>query len=403
MDIEFQMREILKGVEEVLPDADALRALLSEGRPLRVKLGVDPTAEGLHLGHGVPIGKLRTFQDLGHVPIFLVGDFTARVGDPTDQKKTRPVLTQNEIDNFARSFVEQISFFLDPAKTEIRYNSEWLAKLTVEDLVKLGQTTTVARLLERDDFSKRYKAGAPIHVHELLYCLLVGYDSAALRCDIELGATEQKFNLLMGRPIQELFGQKPQLVMTMPVLEGVDGKEKMSKSLGNQISLVDSPKDKFGKVMSIPDTLIIKYFKLLTSRTAEEIARMDADMKAGRVNPRDLKLDLAEDIATRFHGAEVAADEREKFVRAFSGRQKDAVAEEAHYDGANKPDAVSLLVGLGLAATRNEARRLVEQRGVRIDGEVVESPSQVLKPADGMLITVGKHRAVRLKVGGSRG
>jgi tyrosyl-tRNA synthetase len=403
MDVEFQMREIMKGVEEVLPDADALRALLAEGRPLRVKLGVDPTAKGLHLGHGVPMSKLRTFQDLGHLPIFLVGDFTARVGDPSDQKKTRPVLTRQEIDDFANSFVEQVSYFLDPAKTEIRYNSEWLSKLTVEDIVKLGQTTTVARLLERDDFSKRYKAGIPIHVHEFLYCLLVGYDSAALKCDIEVGGTEQKFNLLMGRPIQELFGQKPQIVMTMPVLEGVDGKEKMSKSLGNQISLSDSPKDKFGKVMSIPDTLIIKYFKLLTRRTADEIAKMEADMKVERVNPRDLKLDLAEDITARFHGADAAKDEREKFIRAFSSREKEAVAEDVRYGSEADIDVVSFLVGLGLASTRNEARRLVEQRGVRIDGTTVEGASHMLKPTDGMLITVGRRRVIRLRIARGRG
>ena len=341
---------MLRGVAEILPSEDDLAARLKErGKPatagkLRIKLGIDPTHMDLTLGHTVVLEKLRTFQDLGHDVIYIIGDFTALVGDPSGRKKARPQLTEEQIRQYAATFREQAGKILDMDKAEVRYNSEWLAKLTMKDCVELCSQMTVARMLEREDFGDRYRSETPIYVHEFLYALLQAYDSIAVKPDIEIGATEQKFNLLMGRQLMQHFGMEPQMVLTMPILLGTDGVMKMSKSEGNYIALTDTPQDMFGKVMSIPDGIITHYFRLLTQKSEAEIAEMDRLLELARVqqpttktrpprrdqqptvNPMDFKLDLAEEITKKFHGQSAAVSARADFIRAFSKRDKEAIA-----------------------------------------------------------------------------
>ncbi len=389
------MRISKRRCNELLPEADWLAKLArSEATrvPLRIKLGLDPTAPDIHLGHTVVLNKLRELQDLGHTVIFLIGDFTSMIGDPSGRNTTRPPLTPGQIEANAKTYYAQASLVLDGAKTEIRYNSEWSDPLGARGMIQLASRYTVARMMERDDFSKRFKAGTPISVHEFLYPLMQGYDSVALKSDLELGGTDQKFNLLVGRSLQTEYGQEPQCVMTMPLLEGLDGVEKMSKSKGNVIALTEPANEMFAKLMSISDVLMWKYFDLLSFRSVEEIERLKTETDAGR-NPRDAKVLLAREITARFHGP-VAADagEADFNLRARGGipDEIDAVA----LDGA--PLGIgAVLKQARLAPSTSEAMRLIDGGGVRVDGGVVSDRGLRL-PAGTFVVQVGKRKFARV-------
>jgi tyrosyl-tRNA synthetase len=389
------MRISKRRCSELLPEADWLAKLArseASGVPLRVKLGLDPTAPDIHLGHTVVLNKLRELQDLGHTVIFLIGDFTSMIGDPSGRNTTRPPLTREQIEANAKTYYAQASLVLDGSKTEIRYNSEWSDPLGARGMIQLASRYTVARMMERDDFSKRFKAGTPISVHEFLYPLMQGYDSVALKSDLELGGTDQKFNLLVGRSLQVEFGQDPQCVMTMPLLEGLDGVEKMSKSKGNTIGLTEAPNDTFAKLMSISDELMWKYFELLSFRSAREIARLKAETEAGR-NPRDAKVLLAKEITSRFHGTAAAdAGEADFNLRARGGIPDEI--ESVLLEGA--PLGIgAVLKQARLAPSTSEALRLVDGGGVRIDGAVVADRG--LKLAAGtFVVQVGKRKFARV-------
>jgi len=389
------MRISKRRCSELLPEADWLAKLArseASGVPLRVKLGLDPTAPDIHLGHTVVLNKLRELQDLGHTVIFLIGDFTSMIGDPSGRNTTRPPLTREQIEANAKTYYAQASLVLDGSKTEIRYNSEWSDPLGARGMIQLASRYTVARMMERDDFSKRFKGGTPISVHEFLYPLMQGYDSVALKSDLELGGTDQKFNLLVGRSLQVEYGQDPQCVMTMPLLEGIDGVEKMSKSKGNTIGLTEAPNDTFAKLMSISDELMWKYFELLSFRSAREIARLKAETEAGR-NPRDAKVLLAKEITSRFHGTAAAdAGEADFNLRARGGIPDEI--ESVLLEGA--PLGIgAVLKQARLAPSTSEALRLVDGGGVRIDGAVVADRG--LKLAAGtFVVQVGKRKFARV-------
>jgi tyrosyl-tRNA synthetase len=385
----------LRGCEELLPEAEWLRKLArseATGQPLRVKLGLDPTAPDIHIGHTVVLNKMRQLQDLGHTVIFLIGDFTSMIGDPSGRNATRPPLTRDQIEANAQTYYRQASLVLDPARTEIRYNSEWSDPLGARGMIELAAKYTVARMLERDDFTKRFRAGTPISVHELLYPLMQGYDSVALRSDLELGGTDQKFNLLVGRALQAEYGQEPQCILTMPLLEGTDGVEKMSKSKGNYIAIAEPANSMYAKLLSISDTLMWRYYTLLSFRPEAEIARLKAEVEGGR-NPKDAKVALALEITARFHDAAAAAAAAEDFQRRAAGGVPDEIA-EVSLGGA--PLAIgSLLKQAGLAPSTSEALRLVDQGGVRIDGVVVSDRG--LKVAAGScVVQVGKRKFARV-------
>jgi len=380
---------------ELIPEHEWLAKLArseATGVPLRIKLGLDPTAPDIHLGHTVVLNKLRELQDLGHTVIFLIGDFTSMIGDPSGRNTTRPPLTREQIEENASTYYAQASLVLDPQRTEIRYNSEWSDPLGARGMIQLAARYTVARMMERDDFSKRFKAGTPISVHEFLYPLMQGYDSVALRSDLELGGTDQKFNLLVGRALQSEYGQEPQCIMTMPLLEGLDGVEKMSKSKGNYIAISDPANDMFAKLMSISDELMWKYFDLLSSRSDAEIAALRSQVAAGR-NPRDVKVDLAKEITTRFHGREAAeAAEADFALRARGGIPDDIP--EISFDGA--PLGIgALLKQARLAPSTSEAMRLLDGGGVRIDGAVI-SDRALKVPAGTFVVQVGKRKFARV-------
>jgi tyrosyl-tRNA synthetase len=387
-----------RGCEELLPEADWLRKLAraeATGRPLRVKLGLDPTAPDIHIGHTVVLNKLRQLQDLGHTVIFLIGDFTSMIGDPSGRNATRPPLTREQIEANARTYYRQASLVLDPERTEIRYNSEWSDPLGARGMIELAAKYTLARMLERDDFSKRFKAGAPISVHELLYPLMQGYDSVALRSDLELGGTDQKFNLLVGRALQQEYGQEPQCVLTMPLLEGLDGVDKMSKSKGNYVGITEPANTMFAKLLSINDVLMWKYYTLLSFRPEAEIAALQREVEAGR-NPKEAKVMLAREITARFHGAAAADAAEADFQRRAGGGVPDDIGELA-LAGAPLPIG-ALLKQAGLVPSTSEALRLVEQGGVRIDGSVVSD--KALKVAAGtFVVQVGKRKFARVTLG----
>ena len=381
--------------EELLPEADWLQKLArseATGQPLRIKLGLDPTAPDLHIGHTVVLNKLRQLQDLGHQVIFLVGDFTSMIGDPSGRNSTRPPLTREQIEANAQTYYAQASLVLDPARTEIRYNSEWSDPLGARGMIELAARYTVARMMERNDFHDRFKAGTPISVHEFLYPLMQGYDSVALKSDLELGGTDQKFNLLMGRHLQQEYGQEPQCILTMPLLEGLDGVEKMSKSKGNYIAITEPPNSMFAKTLSISDGLMWRWLDLLSFRPEAELAVLRAQVAAGR-NPKDAKVALARELVTRFHGA-AAADAAEA---DFALRARGGIPEQIpEITLAGAPLAIgSLLKQAGLAPSGSEALRLIEQGGVRIDGAVVSDKG--LKVAAGTLVLqVGKRKFARV-------
>ena len=386
----------LRGCDELLVEEDWVRKLVRSERtgvPLRIKLGLDPTAPDLHLGHTVVLNKMRQLQDLGHTVIFLIGDFTAMIGDPSGRNTTRPPLTREQIEANARTYFEQASLVLDPARTEIRYNSEWCDPLGARGMIQLASRYTLARMLERDDFTRRFKGGVPISVHELLYPLMQGYDSVALKSDIELGGTDQKFNLLVGRELQREYGQEPQCILTMPLLEGLDGVEKMSKSKGNYVGITEAPASMFGKLMSISDTLMWRYFTLLSFRSMGEIEALREACAQGR-NPRDAKVMLAQEIVARFHGPQASA----AALAAFEARFRDGAIPddipEVSLSGAPLPIG-QLLREAQLVASSSEAMRNIEQGGVRIDGERVAD--KALKIAAGTyVVQVGKRRFARV-------
>ncbi|MEW6703491.1 MAG: tyrosine--tRNA ligase [Pseudomonadota bacterium] len=384
-----------RGCDELLPDTQWLAKLAraeATGTPLRIKLGLDPTAPDLHLGHTVVLNKMRQLQDLGHTVIFLIGDFTSMIGDPSGRNTTRPPLTREQIEANAKTYFAQASLVLDPEKTEIRYNSEWSDALGARGMIQLAARYTVARMLERDDFTKRFKAGSPISVHEFLYPLMQGYDSVALKADLELGGTDQKFNLLMGRHLQSEYGQEPQCILTMPLLEGLDGVEKMSKSKGNYVGITEPPNTMFAKIMSISDELMWKYFTLLSFRPETEIATLMAEVNAGR-NPKDAKVMLAKEITARFHGAAAADGAEADFHNRARGGVPDEIPEIA-LSGA--PMGIGqLLKQANLVPSTSEGLRMVEQSGVRIDGAVVSDKGLKVE-AGTMVVQVGKRKFARV-------
>jgi tyrosyl-tRNA synthetase len=388
----------LRGCEELLPQPEWIAKLArsqATGVPLRIKLGLDPTAPDIHLGHTVVLNKLRQLQDLGHQVIFLIGDFTSTIGDPSGRNTTRPPLTREQIETNAQTYYKQASLVLDPARTEIRYNSEWCDALGARGMIQLAARYTVARMMERNDFAERFKAGTPISVHEFLYPLMQGYDSVALKSDLELGGTDQKFNLLVGRALQAEYGQEPQCILTMPLLEGLDGVEKMSKSKGNYIGISEPANAMFAKLLSISDTLMWKYFNLLSFRSEAEIAALKAEVEAGR-NPKDAKVMLAKEITARFHSAAAAEAAEQDFNNRARGGIPDDIP-EISLSGA--PLGIgALLKQANLVPSSSEAMRMVEQGGVRVDGSVVSDKGLKLD-AGTYVLQVGKRKFARVTLG----
>ncbi|MBL8201219.1 MAG: tyrosine--tRNA ligase [Chromatiales bacterium] len=392
-----QLAEIRRGASDILVESE-LRARLAAGRPLIIKAGFDPTAPDLHLGHTVLINKLRTFQQLGHTVVFLIGDFTGLIGDPTGRNVTRPPLTRGEIAANAATYERQIFRILDPDLTRIEFNSRWMGSMDAAGLVQLAARHTVARMLERDDFQQRYAANKPIAIHEFLYPLVQGYDSVMLRSDVELGGTDQRFNLLVGRQLQQDYGQPPQVVITMPLLEGLDGVNKMSKSLGNYVAITDPPDEMFGKLMSVSDDLMWRYFDLLSFRSSAELARLRQQVEAG-LNPRDAKFELARELVARFHGPAAGEAAQAEFVRRFRDRGIPDEIEVAELSAAPGGLVVThLLRQAGLVASNAEAVRMIEQGAVRIDGERVASRDLVFSPNADLVVQVGKRRFKRVRL-----
>ena len=387
-----QLGEIQRGVVDIIP-MEELRRKLATGRPLRIKLGVDPTSPDLHLGHTVVVNKLRQFQELGHVVIFLIGDFTGMIGDPTGRSETRKALSREQVLENAESYTKQVFKILDREKTEVRFNSEWMDAFTPPDFIRLCGQYTVARLLERDDFSKRYKEGVPIHVHELLYPLVQGYDSVALKADVEVGGTDQRFNLLVGRELQRAHGQEPQVIVTLPLLEGTDGVQKMSKSLGNAIGIADHPNETYGKIMSISDTLMNKYYELLSTRDSAQLQAI----QQGEVHPMDAKKQLATELITRFHDAVAAESAAADFAQRFQRRELPSDMQEFAWAG-HEPEVwiCHLLREAGLTKSTSEARRMVQQGAVRVDTERIENADLKIRAQGEKVVQVGRRRIMRV-------
>jgi tyrosyl-tRNA synthetase len=392
LSIDEQLAIIKRGAEEILVEAELIEKLKA-GRPLIVKAGFDPTAPDLHLGHTVLINKLKQLQDLGHEIHFLIGDFTAMIGDPTGKSATRPPLSVEEIAENAQTYQDQVFKILDPVKTKVVFNSAWFSGLSAADMIRLASSATVARMLERNDFETRYRAGSPIAIHEFLYPLVQGYDSVVMKADIELGGTDQKFNLLMGRQLQQQAGHKPQVTLTMPILEGLDGVQKMSKSLNNYIGIKDAPNEMFGKVMSISDELMWRYYELLSFETLATIVSYRQAVEAGE-NPRNIKVKLAMELVTRFHSAEDAQAALTDFETRFS---KNAIPDDMpayHFD--QELPIANLLKEAGLVATTSEGLRMIKQGGVKLNGEKVTDSKRVLSNLDQAVIQVGKRKFARI-------
>ncbi|WP_020159251.1 MULTISPECIES: tyrosine--tRNA ligase [Methylobacter] len=391
------LASLLRGADEVLVEQEFIKKL-EEGRPLRIKAGFDPTAPDLHLGHTVLINKLKQFQDFGHEVLFLIGDFTGMIGDPTGKSATRKPLTRDEVIENAKTYEEQIFKILDPVKTLVMFNSSWMNAMSPADLIQLAAKHTVARMLERDDFNKRFKGGQPIAIHEFLYPLIQGYDSVAMKADVELGGTDQKFNLLVGRQLQEAFGQKPQVVMTMPILEGLDGVQKMSKSLNNFVGIADSPDDMFGKLMSISDELMWRYFELLSFMPMSEIKQWKYECEQG-ANPRDYKVKLAQEIIERFHDASAANKALENFEARFQrGAIPDEMDEIELSNGGQGYGIANLLKDAGLTASTSEAIRMIKQGAVKIDGEKISDPKTEIAVGTKQVYQVGKRKFARVAI-----
>lgn len=394
-----QVRQIKHGVADLINEQDLVKKIeksIKENKPLVVKLGLDPTAPDIHLGHTVPLRKLRLFQEFGHQVVIVIGGFTARIGDPTGKSVTRPPLTKEEVLKNAETYKTQIFKVLDPEKTIVRDNSEWLESMNFADVLRLASSYTVARMMERDDFSKRFKEGRPIGVHEFMYPLMQGHDSVALHADVEFGGTDQTFNLLMGRHLQELEGQEPQVVITMPLLEGLDGIQKMSKSLGNYIGIDEEPKEMYGKAMSIPDELMMRYFMLVTDMSIEEQENMAKRLESGELHPRDAKMQLARTIVRLYHGEEVALEAEEEFKRVFQQRAMPTDIPEYAMDAPTEPIFVpQFCTDAGLTASNGEARRSIKAGAFKVNGE--KYTEENLKLEDGMIVQVGKRKFVKIK------
>ena len=394
-----QVRQIKHGVADLINEQDLVKKIersIKENKPLVVKLGLDPTAPDIHLGHTVPLRKLRLFQEFGHQVVIVIGGFTARIGDPTGKSVTRPPLTKEEVLKNAETYKTQIFKVLDPEKTIVRDNSEWLESMNFADVLRLASSYTVARMMERDDFSKRFKEGRPIGVHEFMYPLMQGHDSVALHADVEFGGTDQTFNLLMGRHLQELEGQEPQVVITMPLLEGLDGIQKMSKSLGNYIGIDEEPKEMYGKAMSIPDELMMRYFMLVTDMSIEEQEDMAKRLESGELHPRDAKMQLARTIVRLYHGEEAALEAEEEFKRVFQQRAMPTDIPEYAMDAPTEPIFVpQFCTDAGLTASNGEARRSIKAGAFKVNGE--KYTEENLKLEDGMIVQVGKRKFVKIK------
>ncbi|MFQ5644479.1 MAG: tyrosine--tRNA ligase [Thiogranum sp.] len=389
------LQQIRRGAEEILVEAE-LEKRLKEKRPLRIKAGFDPTAPDLHLGHTVLLNKLRQFQELGHEALFLIGDFTGMIGDPTGKNVTRKPLTRDEVIDNARTYETQIFKILDPERTLVVFNSSWMNEMGAADLIQLAARHTVVRMLERDDFNKRYSSGQPIAIHEFIYPLVQGYDSVALKADVELGGTDQKFNLLVGRQLQEAYGQKPQVVLTMPILEGLDGVQKMSKSLGNYIGIADAPDDMFGKLMSISDELMWRYFELLSFRPMAEVEALRKSMQEGR-NPRDIKFELGRELVARFHSRSDAERAQENFIARFQkGATPDDMPEIRLQAGADGLPIANVLKDAALTSSTSDALRMIKQGAVRIDGEKISDTRLRLEAGVSCVCQVGKRRFARI-------
>lgn len=402
-----QLALLKRGVADLVSEEDLLKKLeksYKENAPLRIKAGFDPTRPDLHLGHTVLMNKMKQFQDLGHQVVFLVGDFTAQIGDPTGKNETRPPLTKEEIKENARTYVSQAFKILDESKTELAWNASWFDKMTPSDFIRLASQYTVARMLERDDFEKRYKSGTPIAIHEFLYPLVQGYDSVALKADVELGGTDQRFNLLVGRELQRVYGQEPQVIITMPILEGLDGVQKMSKSLDNYIGVDEIPRDMFGKTMRVSDELMMRYYELLTDVPVSEIDKMKVDMKSGALHPRAVKVRLGETLVSRFHGAAAGRAAVEEFDRIFVNKGvPDEMPEfkvaRAKFNG--EVDVAALLKEYDLVGSTSDARRLLASNSVEIDGQKITNVKHAFtfKPGTSVVLKVGKKKFAKLLIG----
>ncbi|HBG5344744.1 TPA: tyrosine--tRNA ligase [Clostridioides difficile] len=397
--IDEQMRIIMKGVDDLIDEKELREKLIKsekEGKPMIVKLGLDPSAPDIHLGHTVVLRKMKQLQDLGHQIVIIIGDFTGKIGDPTGKSKARKALTTEQVLANAKTYEEQIFKVLDKEKTIVRFNSEWLAKLNFEDVIKLAATITVARMLEREDFKKRYEGQMPISVHEFFYPLMQAYDSIALEADIELGGTDQRFNLLMGRSLQREFGMESQIVIMMPLIEGLDGKEKMSKSLGNYIGIDEEAGIMYQKSMEIPDELIIKYYNLVTDVHPDEVNKIESQLKEGSVNPRDIKMNLAREIVTLYHGEESAKEAEERFKSVF---QKGQIPEDIQTIQVKEEgfDLIEVLVANEIVKSKSEVRRLASQGGVKVNGEKVEDLSTIVKESE-LVIQIGKKKFVKIEL-----
>jgi tyrosyl-tRNA synthetase len=397
IDIPQQLAVFKRGADELIVEAE-LAAKLKRGKPLRIKEGFDPTRPDLHLGHTVQFNKLKQLQDLGHHIIFLIGDFTGMIGDPTGRNVTRPPLSREELEANAKTYTDQAFLILDRDRTEVAFNAKWLSALGADGMIRLAARYTVARMLERDDFAKRYASGQPIAVHEFLYPLAQGYDSVALQADVELGGTDQKFNLLVGRELQRHYGQEPQCILTLPLLEGLDGVNKMSKSLDNYVGITEAPAEMFGKLMSISDELMWRYYELLSFRPLDEIARLKRECAEGR-NPRDAKVELAQEIVARFHSRRAAETALAEFESRFRDHAMPESMPEIALHSSGKGLALpQLCKQAGLTASTSEAMRLIEQRGLKLDGEVVSDKSLVVAPGTTVVVQAGKRKFARVTV-----
>jgi tyrosyl-tRNA synthetase len=401
-DLFKQLQVLKRGCVEIIPEEklkEKLQQSIKNSRPLRIKAGFDPTAPDLHLGHTVLLEKLRQFQDFGHIVIFLIGDFTGMVGDPTGVNTTRPMLTKEEVLKNAETYKSQIFKILKEELTEIRFNSEWLEKMPTTELIKLCSIETVARMLERDDFNRRFKEEKPIYIHEFIYPLLQGYDSVALRADVEVGGTDQKFNLLMGRAVQEFYGIEPQVIMTLPLLVGTDGVKKMSKSANNYVGINENPEEIFGKIMSISDELMWNYYELLSRKSMAEIKKLKDGIKSGEIHPKEVKENLAFEITARFHGEKPATLAKEKFKKIFTRKELPDEIPEVKIDNKKDPcELVNIIVSQNLSKSRSEAKRLIKQGAVEINGEKIDSEFYRFEKPGVYNVKIGKRRFIRVVV-----
>lgn len=397
--VEEQLPILMQGVDygddQIRENMESeLRERLEEGRPLRVYLGVDPSAPDIHLGHTVPIRKLSQFQELGHEVTFLIGNFTGLIGDPSDKDKTRPILTPEQLMANAKTYSDQAFKILDPDKTHIRYNADWLSPLTFADVIHLASNFTLAQFLERDNFATRYQKGDPIYLHEFFYALMQGYDAVAQDTDVQIGGTDQLFNLMAGRTLQKSVGQKPQIAITLPILVGTDGHIRMSKSVGNSIGINEPPEQMYGKVMSIPDEAMLDYFTLITRYTPRRVASVESKLREGKAHPRDVKMELAREIVSIFHGDDAARQAEDHFVTVF--QQRDLPDDMPEYHVAGPVNVVDLMAGAGLIKSKSEGRRLVKQGGVRFNGEPVPTVETEIEPSGEAVLQIGRRQFVRL-------